>query len=119
MDTDVVTQRVKIIAEIGSNYDADLGTALEYVSAVAAAGADAVKFQTLRRDKLVAPQIYLDGVLRENPVYRGFSNLELPDEWHQTLKHAAEAAGIGYSELVDRILSMAIDRCGTRRSSKC
>ena len=66
------------------------------IGLAAGAGADAVKFQTLRRDKLVAPRVYLDGVLRENPVYRGFSNLELPDEWHQTLKNAAAAAGIEF-----------------------
>lgn len=93
---EIETRRVKIIAEIGSNYDGDLSTALEYVSTAAAVGADAVKFQTLKRDKLVAPMTYPDGVSRENPVYRGFSNLELPDEWHQTLKNAAQATGIEF-----------------------
>ncbi len=108
------THRVKIIAEIGSNYDNDLGTALEYVSTAARVGADAVKFQTLRRDKLVAPQIYPDGTPQENPVYRGFSNLELPDEWHQTLKEAAETAGIEfittpfYLEIVDLLEDIGV-----------
>lgn len=79
-----------IIADVGSNYDGSLELAQKYVEAAKKCGADAVKFQTLRKDKLIAPRIYIDGKLVDNPVYQKFTNLELPDEWHYSLKQTAE-----------------------------
>jgi N,N'-diacetyllegionaminate synthase len=87
---------VMIIGEVGSNYDDELKVAKEHVAALKACGADAVKFQTLRRDKLVAPRVWSDGAWVENPVYRNFSNLELPDDWHYSLKQTADRHGIEF-----------------------
>jgi sialic acid synthase SpsE len=70
--------------------------ALKYVKAANECGADAVKFQTLRKDKLVAPRIRVDGVLVDNPVYQKFANLELADEWHYKLKQTADECGIEF-----------------------
>lgn len=47
---------VCIIAEIGNNHEGDLDRAKRMVAAAAAAGVDAVKFQTLRPEGLVRPQ---------------------------------------------------------------
>ncbi|MBA3565091.1 MAG: N-acetylneuraminate synthase family protein [Gammaproteobacteria bacterium] len=90
-------ERVTVIAEIGSNYNGDLALAREYVRAARECGADVVKFQTLRKNKLVAPRLYSgDGAVSENPVYRNFASLELPDEWHYELKELADQLGIEF-----------------------
>jgi len=49
-------KRVLIIAEIGNNHEGDVKLAKRMIAAAAEAGADAVKFQTLRAKKTVRPQ---------------------------------------------------------------
>ncbi|MDD5171009.1 MAG: N-acetylneuraminate synthase family protein [Syntrophales bacterium] len=87
---------VKVIAEVGSNYNGDLHRALEYIKAAKACGADVVKFQTLCKEKLVSPLLWSDGIAIDNPVYKLFSNLELSSEWHYRFKETADAQGIEF-----------------------
>lgn len=89
-------RRTEIIAEVGSNYDGSLERACDYIKAVQASGANVVKFQTLRKEKLVAPNIWSDGKVADNPVYRQFSNLSLPEDWHFVLKQRADEQGLEF-----------------------
>ena len=89
-------KHVQIIGEVGSNYDGSLEKAKAYIQALKECGADAVKFQTLRKETLIAPRILFDGKWQANPVYEKFSNLELPDEWHYELKAFADQCGIEF-----------------------
>ncbi len=87
---------VTIIAEVGSNYDSDLSIAKKYISSAAEIGSDAVKFQTLRKDKLISPKVRTADGWQEHPVWQSFSNLELTDEWHFLLKQHADKEGIDF-----------------------
>jgi N,N'-diacetyllegionaminate synthase len=79
-----------IIAEAGVNHNGSLETAIRLIEVAARAGADAVKFQTFKADRLISPaarkaryqtlntsagESQLDMVRR----------LELPYEWHRQL----------------------------------
>jgi N,N'-diacetyllegionaminate synthase len=78
---------VYVIAEIGSNHDRSLDTAVELVRVAAEAGADAVKFQSFTAETLAAPFAErLQTFFRDN---------RLPDEWLPSLAETARDAGIG------------------------
>lgn len=87
---------MEFIAEIGSNFGGDLDEARDYIKRSAEAGATAVKFQTLTREKLIAPYIFSEGEWVDNPVYQGFKNVGLPDEWHAILMKDAAEAGVEF-----------------------
>jgi sialic acid synthase SpsE len=84
------------IAEIGSNYNNDLELAKKYIKAAQNCGANAVKFQTLRKNLLVTPKSYVDGKAKPNPFYESFLNLELADEWHFILKEIADECRVEF-----------------------
>jgi sialic acid synthase SpsE len=79
---------VYVIAEIGSNHDGSLDTALELVRAAADTGADAVKFQSFTAETLAAPSA--------ERLQTFFRDHRLPDEWLPTLAEAARGAGIDF-----------------------
>ncbi len=76
--------RVFVVAEIGSNHNGDLNTALRLMDAARSGGADAVKFQSFLADHLLS---------RDHPDHAMLRRLEMPREWYPRLK--AEAASRG------------------------
>lgn len=79
-------EHVKIIAEVGSNFNGEIDTARDYIKAAKYCGCDAVKFQTLQKETLISPKIFQENKWVENPIWDLFSNIGLPEEWHLPLK---------------------------------
>ena len=81
-----LAQHVLIVAEIGANHEGDWGRAVELVAAAAEAGADAVKFQTYRAEKIVAAS--------ETDRRIHFRRLELSDDQFLSLAVEARSRGV-------------------------
>lgn len=80
--------RCFVIAEVGSNHGGSLERAREHIRAAAATGADAVKFQSIRFDRIHVPE-------REpEEMHKLFAQIDLPESWHFELAAEAAAQGI-------------------------
>ncbi len=105
-------EHVFIIAEAGVNHNGELALAEQLVDAAAAAGADAVKFQTFNADRLAGLDAglasYQADNLGEQISQRDMlAALELKEEWHEPLKARAEAAGIEFLSTAFDLQSLA------------
>lgn len=90
-----------IIAEAGVNHNGDIGLAKKLVDAAVASGADYVKFQTFKAEKLVTRTAGMAAYQKENlgaddSQFRMLKKLELKDDMHHELKAYCEKAGIGF-----------------------
>ena len=91
---------VFIIAEAGVNHNGDLAKAYELIDVAAASGADCVKFQTFKADKLVSKEakkaLYQQSNLpsKDDSQFEMLKKLELSEEWHHLLKNYAVSKGI-------------------------
>ena len=85
-----------VIAEIGSNHNHDMDLARRLIDAAAAAGADAVKFQTFRAkdhySKNTPGFAYLDG----RDTYALIESLELDRAWQAPLQAHARERGVHF-----------------------
>lgn len=96
-----MTKRVFVIAEAGVNHNGDLATALQLVDVAADAGADAVKFQTFRADRLAtvkaAKADYQIANLREEgSQLEMLRRLELSPAHHEALVQRCQYRGISF-----------------------
>ncbi|MGB8170253.1 MAG: N-acetylneuraminate synthase family protein, partial [Chthoniobacteraceae bacterium] len=90
-----------IIAEAGVNHNGDLALARQLIDAAATAGADAIKFQTFRADRLVsatAPKADYQKAATSaaESQHAMLRRLELDESAHQALQQHATERGIAF-----------------------
>jgi N,N'-diacetyllegionaminate synthase len=87
---------VLIIAEIGANHRGDIKNALLAIESAKKAGADAVKFQHMKHDKIAADtMVYEDWHGKQiGPLTEFYKTAELPYEWTSDLVKHAKKLGI-------------------------
>ena len=112
---------VIIIAEAGVNHNGDLDKALQLIDAAADAGADYVKFQTFKANKLASASAKKADYQAKNigdgddSQFAMLKKLELPDEWHEQLKSYSAQKGIkflstGFDEdSIDFLIKLGMD----------
>jgi len=103
---------VTIIAEVGVNHNGSLSRALEMVDIAADSGADYVKFQSFRADKLVTKtaskaEYQKQRTNADETQYEMLKALELDNEMHRSLIDRCNSKGINF-------LSTPFDHLGVR-----
>lgn len=85
-----------IIAEVGSNHDGDKSRALEIIRRASKAGANGIKFQLFKADRIAAridiPEARLNDQFAKfgKTVYDLYKGMELPDAWLEELKSCCD-----------------------------
>lgn len=97
-----MSKKVVIIAEAGVNHNGDLQKALALVDAAAFAGADYVKFQSFKAEKIVNPNAQkadyqinnMQG--EEGTQFRMLKKLEMDEDWYPVLMQQCQEKGIQF-----------------------
>ena len=90
------SDRIFIISEVGSNHGGRFDLAERFIIKSAEIGADAVKFQSYKLDKLLAPKVRTPEGWVDNPARKIFTVGDMPEEWHEPLKSIADQAGVEF-----------------------
>lgn len=91
-----------IIAEVGSNHDGNKSRAFEIIRRASRAGANGVKFQLFKAERIAAridiPEARLDDRFLKfgKTVYDLYKNMELPDAWLRELKSCCDENGVDF-----------------------
>lgn len=107
-----------IIAEIGSNFDGDIERAKMLIDLAKDSGADAVKFQCFRADKIVSQEGFRNLKIGfqsnwDKSVYEVYKDAEFPREWNNELFAYADKRGIHFlSSPYDREAVDLLDNLG-------
>jgi N,N'-diacetyllegionaminate synthase len=116
-----MNSKVIIIAEAGVNHNGDYDNAKKLIQAASNAGADYVKFQTFKADKLVSKDAKKADYQLANSKedgdtqYKMLKKLEMSEAWHYELINYANECGIkflstGFDEQsIDFLESLNID----------
>ena len=97
-----MNNKVIIIAEAGVNHNGDFANAKKLILAAANAGADYVKFQTFKADKLVSKDAQKAEYQKANLIEDGdtqyymLKKLEMSEEWHYKLIEYAKECDIKF-----------------------
>ncbi len=84
-----------IVAEAGSNHNGRLDQAQRLIEVAAQAGADAVKFQLFRADRLYPRTAGRCDYLKEDrPIYDLIQEMEMPYDWLPLLAQACQERGL-------------------------
>ena len=94
--------KVIVIAEAGVNHNGELENALKLIQIAAEAGADYVKFQTFKADKIVSrnakkAQYQIDNINDGyNSQYEMLKKLEMPLDWYPVLLAKSDELGVKF-----------------------
>jgi len=90
-------EQVFITAEAGSNHNGNLDQAHRLIDVAVAAGADAVKFQVFRADRLYPQSAGVSHYLKSSkPIFDIATEMEMPPEWLPDLAEYCLAQGIQF-----------------------
>lgn len=88
-------ENVFVVAEAGSNHDGKLKQAKQLIRVAAEAGADAIKFQTFRAEKLYIKKAgSADYLKTRKSVFKIIKKLEMPYKWIPELNGYCHKVGI-------------------------
>ena len=113
-----------VIAEVGVNHNGSLDLALRSIDVAADAGADAVKFQTFRAEKLVthaAPtaRYQAENTGKQQTQFQMLKSLELSESDHQVIVEHCRSRGILFmSTPFDEDSATLLNSLGDRKSTR-